>query len=58
MRRIRIRRRVEEAQKSGSQGRLAQSLNNLAAHYFHCGKYADAEPLYRNALEAWKAIRA
>src|SRR5439155_15206045 len=38
--------------------RLAESLNNLAAHYFHCGKYAQAEPLYRRALELWKVLGA
>src|SRR5437660_1569800 len=46
-----------EAENSGSPyRRLGESLNNLAAHYFHCGKYADAEPLYRRALQAWKSV--
>ena len=36
---------------------LARSLNNLGAQYFHSGRYADAEPLYRRALEAWKNAR-
>src|SRR5258705_8168652 len=49
---------LAEAEKSGPTGsRLAQSLNNLGAHYFHSGQYADAEPLYLRALEAWKAVR-
>src|SRR6476660_3417486 len=48
---------LDEAQKSGSTDRrLAESLNNLAAHYFHCGKYAEAEPLYRRSLEVWKEL--
>src|SRR5450755_4012245 len=50
---------LREAQKSpGPDRRLAESLNNLAAHYFHCGKYAEAEPLYLRSLEAWKAVGA
>jgi len=47
---------LDEAEKSGATGRwLAESLNNLSAHYFLCGNYAQAEPLYRRALAAWKA---
>src|SRR5580704_7224879 len=47
---------LDEAEKSGATGRwLAESLNNLGAHYFLCGNYTQAEPLYRRALEAWKA---
>src|SRR5579872_5123228 len=47
---------LAEAEDSGVTGRwLAESLNNLAAHYFLRGDYAAAEPLYRRALEAWKA---
>jgi tetratricopeptide (TPR) repeat protein len=47
---------VDEAEKSGTTGRwLAESLNNLAAHHFLCGNYAAAEPLYRRALETWRA---
>src|ERR1700719_4310194 len=47
---------LDEAEKSGATGRwLAESLNNLAAHYFLYGNYTQAEPLYRRALEAWKA---
>jgi len=47
---------LDEAEKSGATGRwLAESLNNLAAHYFLCGNYTQAEPLYRRALDAWKA---
>src|SRR5436309_2059408 len=49
---------LEEAEKSEpADPRLAESLNNLAAHYFHRGKYAEAETLYRRALEAWKTSR-
>src|SRR2546427_12951907 len=49
---------LEEAEKSGSvDSRLGESLNNLGAHYFYCGKYAEAEPLYRRALEVWKTAR-
>src|SRR5438552_1688330 len=48
---------LDEAEKFGSSDRrLAESLNNLAAHYFHCGKYAQAEPLYRRALDLWKGL--
>ena len=46
---------LAEAESSGDAGaRLAQTLNNLAAHHFLCGNYAQTEPLYRRALEAWK----
>ena len=46
---------LAEAEESGTAGRwLAESLNNLAAHYFLRGDYAAAEPLYRRALDAWK----
>src|ERR1700680_1899531 len=42
---------LDEAEKSGATGRwFAESLNNLAAHYFLCGNYSQAEPLYRRAL--------
>src|SRR6185369_1103821 len=48
---------LDEAEKSGTADRrLAESLNNLAAHYFHCGKYAQAEPLYLRALNLWKSL--
>jgi len=43
---------LREAQASGVvDSRLAQSLNNLAAHYYERGKYAEAEPLYLQALD-------
>jgi tetratricopeptide (TPR) repeat protein len=43
---------VADAEKSGLKDlRHAQALNNLAAHYFDSGKYAEAEPMYRRALE-------
>src|SRR5882672_11504438 len=49
---------LEEAEKSGpADPRLAESLNNLAAHYFHTGKYAQAEPVYRRAIASWKTSR-
>src|SRR5215472_15819207 len=50
---------LDEAEKSGTAGRwLAESLNNLAAHYYLRGNYAQAETLYRRALELWKAAGA
>jgi tetratricopeptide (TPR) repeat protein len=33
---------------------VATSLNNLAALYKAQGRYAEAEPLYRRALEIWE----
>jgi tetratricopeptide (TPR) repeat protein len=33
--------------------RLAASLNNLAELYVQRGRYADAEPLYKRAIDAW-----
>src|ERR1700690_1445752 len=45
----------EAKQPPVSERRLAESFNNLAAHYFHSGKYAEAEPLYVRSIEAWKA---
>ena len=44
-----------EEKSSASDHRLAESLNNLAAHYYRRGSYAQAEPLYRRALEVWKS---
>ena len=38
--------------------RLAESLNNLAAHYYKRGKFRSAEPLYLRALDAWKSTGA
>jgi tetratricopeptide (TPR) repeat protein len=35
---------------------LAQSLNNMGAHYHEMGQYKDAEKLYRQSLEAWKDV--
>jgi tetratricopeptide (TPR) repeat protein len=47
---------LSEAQKPPVSHRwLAESLNNLAAHYFYAGKYAEAEPLYLRSIEEWKA---
>ena len=35
---------------------VAQSLNNLALLYYSQGKYAEAEPLYRRALEIFEKV--
>ncbi|MCC3427626.1 MAG: CHAT domain-containing protein [Microcoleus sp. PH2017_01_SCD_O_A] len=35
---------------------LAKSLNNLASLYRSQGRYRDAEPLYRQALEMWQRL--
>ena len=38
-----------------ARGETAQELNNRGARYYDLGRYAEAEPLYRRALESWKA---
>ncbi len=46
---------LEQAKKFGDEDtRLATSLNNLALLYSEQGKYAEAEPLARRALEIWE----
>ncbi len=32
----------------------AELCNDLAAHYHHLARYADAEPLYRQAIDIWR----
>lgn len=36
--------------------RQAQALNNFAAHLYEVGDYARAEPMYRKAIAAWRAV--
>src|SRR5689334_17279384 len=36
----------------------AELENALAAHYHRVGRYADAEPLYRHAIEIWRHTSA
>jgi tetratricopeptide (TPR) repeat protein len=43
-------------ESTGSKSRYAQAVNNLAAHLYETGDYAAAEPLYRKAIDEWRAL--
>lgn len=43
-------------ESSHSRTRYAQALNNLAAHLYETGDYAQAEALYRKAIEEWREL--
>lgn len=46
----------ETERPGGNKLHHAQALNNLAAHYFELGRYSEAEPMYRRAIEQWRAL--